>query len=168
MGKTLTSVLNVTVVRDEASETSPVDLSDWLVETERASLPAALWDASKPKPNGPSEPSADLVPDCITGLKLLKPPAGQRGARTRLTNLTWHPLEPSTVPRRGDAQEVPGATRPRDVQTAARAKQAMHASVADALATVGFNLSWRPSQEQVRFRELQAEPLSGAVAPSVK
>jgi hypothetical protein len=168
MGKALRSVLNVTVVRDDVSETSPVDLSEWLVETETTSLPAALWDAAAPRPNGPTEPSAELVPDCITGIKRLKPPAGRRGAQTSLLKMTWHPLDPSTVARSGAPQEVPTGTRSRDVQTAATGKQAKHALVAEALAAAGFQLAWQPSQAQVRFRELQAEPLAGAVASSVE
>ncbi|MET0646945.1 MAG: DUF6603 domain-containing protein [Pyrinomonadaceae bacterium] len=166
MGRALKSVLNVTVVRDDVSETTSIDLSNWLVETETTSLPAALWDSAKPKPNGPREPSADLVPDCITGIKRLKPPAGQRGARTSLTQMTWHALDPSIVPRTDARQDSPSKMRPRDVQTAAAAKQDAHARYADALAAVGFTLTWRPPQAQVRFRDLQAEPLSGAVAPS--
>lgn len=166
MGKTLESVLNVTVVRDDDSETTAVDLSDWLFEAETASLPAALWDASKPKPDGPSEPSAELVPDCITGIKRLKPPEGVRGAKASLNEMTWHPLEPSIVPRTVATQEVPKETRPREVQTTAADKQAAHGRFIEALAAAGFNLAWQPSQAQVRFRELQAEPLSGAVAPS--
>jgi hypothetical protein len=165
MGKTLKSVLNVTVVRDDIVEA--VDLSRWYVEAETSSLPAALWDASKPKPGGPKEPSAELVPDCITGVKRLKPPAGRFGAMNRLTKITWRPIEPTTVPRSNARQDSPTATRPRDVQQASAAKQDKQKSVADALAAVGFNLAWRPSPSPVRFRELQAEPLAGSVAPSV-
>jgi hypothetical protein len=168
----LESVLNVTVVRDDltetSSETSAVDLSGWVVEMETASLPAALWDASKPKENGPQEPSADLVPDCITGIRRLKPPAGQRGARVSLTDMTWNQLDASTVPRAGSAQDVPTGTRARDIQKAANTKQARHKSVAVALAAAGFDLAWTPPQVQVCFRELQAEPLAGEVAPSVR
>jgi hypothetical protein len=167
MGKKMKSVLNVTVVRDDVAQTTPVDLSRWYIEAETASLPAALWDASKPKPDGPKEPSADLVPDCITGIKRLKPPAGQRGTMNRLPKITWHRIEPTTVPRSNAQQEAPQATRPRDVRTAAAAKQARHESVADALAAAGFNLAWRPTSSPFRFRDLQAEPLAGAVAPSV-
>lgn len=165
MSKTMKSVLNVTVVRDDIVEA--VDLSRWYVEAEKASLPAALWDASKPKTDGPKEPSAELVPDCITGIKRLKPPAGQRGTMSRLPQITWHRIEPTTVLRSNAQQEAPQATRPRDVQTTAAAKQAKHKSVADALALVGFNLAWRPSESPFRFRDLQAEPLAGEVAPSV-
>lgn len=166
MGKTLKSVLNVTVVRDDIEEA--VDLSRWYVEAETASLPPALWDASKPKPGGPKEPSAELVPDCITGVKRLRPPAGRYGTMNRLSKITWRPIEPATVPRSNARQESPTATRPRDVQAASAAKQAEQKSVADALAAAGFNLAWRPSSSPVRFRELQAEPLAGGVAPSVK
>lgn len=165
MGKTMESVLNVTVVRDDIVEA--VDLSRWHVEAEKGSLPAALWDPSKPKPDGPKEPSAELVPDCITGLKRLKPPAGQRGASTSLPKITWHRIEPTTVLRSNAQQDAPKATRPRDVRTTAAAKQARHKSVADALTAVGFNLAWRPSESPLRFRDLQAEPLAGEVAPSV-
>jgi hypothetical protein len=167
MGKALKSVLNVTVVRDDVEGASPVDLSEWLVETETASLPAALWDASAPEPDGPREPSAKLVPDCITGLKRLKPPEGQRGEQTTLSKLSWHPLEPSTVPRTSARQEVPTKTHERDVQTAAAGKRDEHARISEALAAAGFQLSWRQSEAQVSFRDLQAEPLAGAVAPSV-
>lgn len=169
MGKALKkSVLNVTVVRDDVTQTQPIDLSDWLVETENASLPAALWDAPKPKSNNPPEPSAELVPDCITGIKRLKPPAGQRGACASLLKMNWHQLDTSTVPRTGVTQDVPKDVRSRDIQTAVAAKRVEHERIATALTAAGFNLAWRPSQAPVSFRELQAEPLDGAVAPSFK
>jgi hypothetical protein len=168
MGKTLKSVLNVTVVRDKGSQATSVDLSDWSVETETASLPAALWDVSKPKPDGPSEPTADLVPDCITGIKGLKPPAGRRGNKVTFSKMTWHALEPATVPRTSAEQRVPKKADSRDVQTAAAGKANKHEGYAVALAAAGFNLAWLPPQSPVRFRELQAEPLAGEVAPSAR
>lgn len=161
MNKTMQSVLNVTVVRDEVSRTLPVDLSKWTVEAETASLPVALWDAAPLKP--PSEPSAELIPDCITGVKRLKPPAGERGARATLSEMTWHRLDSPTVPRAGAQQETPTLWRSRDVEANAAGKLKEHESVARALAAAGFTLSWQPPQT-VRFRELQAVPLSGAVA----
>ncbi|HEU4386487.1 MAG TPA: DUF6603 domain-containing protein, partial [Blastocatellia bacterium] len=76
MGKGLTSSLNLTIVRDDGLVALPVDLADWVMEEERDSLPAALWNAEKPKPGGPSEPSAEVIPGCITGIKRLRPPKG--------------------------------------------------------------------------------------------
>lgn len=164
MGKKMSSVLNVTVVRDDGAQARPEDISKWIVEEERASLPAALWDATPPDPNGPGEPTAELVPDCITGLKRLKPPAGAHGDHATFSGLSWHALDGTTVRRTDAKQKPPTRTRARDVHTAAAAKQDRHQSVADALAAVGFYLAWRPASSAVRFRELQDEPLSDAAA----
>jgi hypothetical protein len=166
MGKTLDSLLNVTIVRDEVSETLAVDLTKWIVEEETSSLPAALWDAEKPKPQGPSEPSAKLIPNCITGIKRLKPPAGKCGSQAALSEMTWQRLDPANVPLSGAAQEVPSALRSRHVQAAVASKQEKQKQVFEALATVGFNLACKPAQSAVDFRELQADPLAGAVASS--
>jgi hypothetical protein len=46
-------------------------------------------------------------------------------------------------------------------------KHAEQKQVADALAAVGFDLAFNPAGQPataIRFRELQAEPLAGAVA----
>ena len=164
MGKKMSSVLNVTVVRDDGAQARPEDISKWTVEEETASLPAALWDATPPDPNGPSEPTAKLVPNCITGIKRLRPPAGVRGERVAFSGLSWHGLDAPTVRRTDAKQKPPAKTRARDVQTDASAKQDRHKSVADALAALGFDLAWRPASSAVRFRELQDEPLSDAAA----
>lgn len=161
MNKRMESVLNVTVVRDDGAETLPVDLSEWKVEPEIASLPAALWDAAPLK--APSEPTAALVPDCITGLKRLKPPAGARGACVSLHRMTWHRLDSTPVPRTSAEQAAPTLRRSRDVGAGAAGKLREHQSVAEALTAAGFTLAWQAPTE-VRFRELQAAPLSGAVA----
>ena len=99
MGKSLESVLNVTVVRDEVSKILPVNLSEWTVEEEKNSLPAALWDAAMPNLTGPPEPSAKLIPDCITGIKRLKPPAGKRGKKAVYSDLSWQSLNAVPVAR---------------------------------------------------------------------
>jgi hypothetical protein len=163
MGKSLQSILNVTVVRDDVAQTDAVDLTGWTLEAETGALPAALWNASKPKPDGPSEPTAELIPDCITGVKRLKPKAGKRGAQAEFSGMTWRPLEEKRVPESGAPQGVPTETCSRNIQAAAAGKQAEQQRIAAALAAVGFDLAWRPSQTEVRFRELQAEPLAGAV-----
>jgi len=41
--------------------------------------------------------------------------------------------------------------------------QEVKGPIAEAFKTAGFSLTWQPAQ-QVRFRELQADPLAGAVA----
>jgi hypothetical protein len=164
MGKTLQSVLNVTIVRDDVSATRPVDLTDWTIEEETGSLPAALWDAARPEPQGPSEPSAKLIPDCITGIRRLKPPDGVRGQKIPFSQLIWESLQPARIPKPGASQEFPSKTRSRSVQTVMSGKQAEQKQVIDALAAVGFNLTWQPATTAIRFRELQAEPLAGAVA----
>ncbi|HKY06508.1 MAG TPA: DUF6603 domain-containing protein, partial [Blastocatellia bacterium] len=162
MGKGLQSVLNVTVVFDDASVAEPLDVSEWSIEEEKSALPAALWEASAPNPNGPSEPTAKLIPDCITGIKRLKPPTGRRGKLAEYSQMTWHQLETKTVARPGAAQAIPTKTRPRSVQTAMASKQAALKGIADALSEVGFDLEWKPGQAEIRFRELQAEPLTYA------
>jgi hypothetical protein len=164
MGKALTSSLNVTIVRDDGTEAKPIDLAQWTIEEEIGSLPAALWDPKKPEPHGPSEPSAKLITGCITGIKRLKPPKGELGQKASLTDLRWHRLEAGRVPRSGPAQDVPSATRARDVQAAVAGKQAEQKKIVDALSAAGFNLTWQPAQGQIRFRELRDEPLAGAVA----
>ena len=157
MGKTLTSVLNVTVVNDDG--TAHPDLSDWTIELETGSLPAALWDPAKPNLK-PSEPSARLMEKCIVGVKRLKPPRGKLGPQAPLPQITWQRLDPATVTRRAGLQEIPTKTRSRDVQTVVLGKKVEQKAIVDALATAGFVLNWQAPQD---FRELQAEPLAGAV-----
>jgi hypothetical protein len=82
--------------------------------------------------------------------------------------MNWHQLDTSTVSRTVATQDVPKDVRPRDIQTTVADKRVKHERIANALTAAGFNLAWRPSQAPVRFRELQAEPLDGAVAPSFK
>jgi uncharacterized protein DUF6603 len=160
MDKKLQSVLNVTIVRDDLSDR--VDLTDWILEAETAALPAALWDPAKLelKP----EPSAKLIPNCITGIKRLKPNVGGRGQRAALSKMIWKPLDSVRVPISGASQELPEATRPRNVQAEVAAKQAEQEKVVDALAAAGFKLAWKPAKKDVRFRVLTEEPLAGAVA----
>jgi uncharacterized protein DUF6603 len=162
MGKTLESVLNVTIVRDlDGSKTKPVDLKKWIIEAETGSLPAALWDAAKPEPNGPSEPTAKLIPNCITGIKRLRPPDGERGTGAKLSDMIWHEVKLDPVARSGASQEIPSQGSYRNIQAAVSGKQAEQKRVVDALSAAGFNLAWQPAKS---FRELQAKPLVGAVA----
>ena len=62
-----------------------------------------------------------------------------------------------------DAAVTPSATRSRNIQPTLVQKQDEQKQIAAALKTAGFSLTWQPAQ-QVRFRELQADPLAGAVA----
>jgi len=164
MGKGLTSVLNVTIVRDDA-DAQPVDISSWTIEEENGSLPAALWDATTESSDSP-EPSAKLIPNCITGLKRLKPPAGTRGAQAALKEMQWHSLKKKTVTKTTAAQGVPRSNfKSGDVQTAMAEKSAQQRQVIESLAALGFNLPGKP-QTEIRFRELSAKPLSGTVAIS--
>jgi hypothetical protein len=158
MGKTLVSVLNLTVVYDDG-DVQP-DLSDWTIELETGALPAALWDPAKPNLK-PSEPSAKLMDKCIVGVKRLKPPRGKLGPQAPLPQITWQGLDKATVTKRAGLQEMPTKTRARDVQTVVVGKKAEQKAIVDALVTAGFTLNWEASQG---FRELQAEPLAGAVA----
>jgi len=161
MGKNLDSVLNVTVVRDDV----PIhpDLSKWTIEYETGSLPAALWDAAKPNLKL-TEPSAKLIEKCITGIKRLKPPSGTLGPTARLAEITWQRLDKATVNKSDVLQEIPKTTRSRDVQTVVAGKQVQQKTIVEALKTAGFSLSWQAAPPEIRFRELQAEPLAGAVA----
>jgi hypothetical protein len=161
MGKTLKSVLNVTVVRDEGSVGEPVNLSHWTFAEETGSLPAAIWDPSKPTMK-PPEPSARVIPGCIVGVKRLKPPSGKLGPNASLGNITWHRLEVAVVKKRGVSQTFPSTTHSRNVQPVMVSRQSQQKDIADALATAGFSLAWQ-RQVQVRFRDLQADPLAGAV-----
>jgi hypothetical protein len=160
MDKKLQSVLNVTIVRDDLSDR--VDMTDWDLKEETASLPAALWDpaALELKP----EPSAKLIPNCITGIKRLKPKTGGRGRKASLLQMTWKPLDSVRVPVSSGSQELPEATRSRNVEAQVAAKRPEQDKVVDALAAAGFKLAWQPAQKDVRFRELSEEPLTGAVA----
>lgn len=161
MGRKLESVLNVTVIPDDSAVTQPT-LSQWTIEAERGSLPDALWNPEKPNLR-PSEPSAKLIEGCITGIKRLKPPIGKLGNRARPPKIEWHPLEAGTVIKTDTTQESPSSTRSRNIQPALVQKQEEQKKIASAFAAAGFSLSWRPAQE-IRFRELQADPLAGAVA----
>lgn len=161
MGKKLDSVLNVTLISDDASAPLP-DLSQWTVEPEIGSLPEAIWNSAKPNLR-PSEPSAKLITGCITGIKRLKPPKGKLGKRATPPKIEWHPLEPGKVGKSETAQESPTATRSRNIQPTLVQKQDEQKKIREAFKTAGFALTWEASRE-VRFRELQADPLAGAVA----
>lgn len=166
MGKPLTSVLNVTIVRDDGSMIQPVDLTKWIIEEETNALPAALWDSALPNPKGPSEPTAKLIPNCITGIKRLKPPKAERGPGVAPTDLGWQQLTKIPVSKPTAELKIPSAGSFRNVQAAVAKKQAEQEQIAGVLASAGFTLAWKPAQAQtdIKFRELQAEPLVGAVA----
>jgi hypothetical protein len=162
MGKSLDSVLNVTVIQDEVSA-STFELSGWTMEEEISALPAAVWDPAKPNLR-PSEPSAKLIEGCITGIKKLKPPRGQIGKKA-VPEITRHRLPALSVPWSATSQEIPPATVNRDIQPVVIAKHDNQEKVAAALTAAGFALRWQAAPvAEVRFRELQADPLGGAVA----
>ena len=163
MGKNLESVLNVTVVHEEGSLTEAVDLSEWTIEEETGALPAALWDEAKPQLK-PSEPSAKLIGDCITGIKRLKPPAGKLGAFAALTEITWQRLDLGRVKKSTASQKFPSATHSRNVETVMIGKKVEQEKIAKALTAAGFSLAWQPAQGEIHFRELQADPIAGEVA----
>jgi len=163
MGKSMDSVLNVTVVEDRVSGSPrPMDLNGWSMEEEISALPAALWDPAQPNLR-PSEPSAKLIDGCITGIKKLKPPRGTLGNASAPPPLDWHQLEVLNVPRSTTSQEIPSTTATRDIRPSVVATQDSQKQVVAALAAAGFALTVQAAAE-VRFRELQADPLAGAVA----
>jgi hypothetical protein len=164
MGKAMDSVLNVTLVRDEGLQVEAVKMSGWTIEEEIGSLAAAVWQTGKPNLK-PIEPTAKLVEGCITGIKRLKPPPGTLGKKAELPPLQWHRLEAFEVVRSKATQKKPAAKGTRNVQTLAAQKQADQENIVKALSSVGFSLTWQKvSQSEVRFRELQADPLAGEVA----
>lgn len=164
MGKKLDSVLNVTIVEEMGSGTRPTELTGWTMEADNSALPAAIWDPAKPNLR-PSEPSAKLIDDCVTGITKLKPPRGKLGNKFKQPDLRWHVLDAGSVNRSATPQEIPSATVSRDIQPLVVAKQDSQKKVADALTAAGFVLTWQPATAAaVSFRELQADPLGGAVA----
>lgn len=160
--KLVQSVLNVTIVRNDLSD--GVDLKDWSLDEETTSLPAALWDPARLEPNGPSEPSAKLIPNCITGIKRLKPKSGGRGRRAALSQMKWKSLDSVRVPISVASQELPATTRSRNVQAEVAGKQSEQEKVVNALVAAGFKLAWQPVKKDVLFRVLNEEPLAGSVA----
>ena len=139
-------------------------MSGWTIEEETGSLAAAIWQPGKPNMK-PTEPTAKLVEGCITGIKRLKPPAGTLGKKAELQQLDWHPLGAFRVVRLKATQKKPGAKGSRNVQTLSAQKQAEQENIVKALSSVGFSLTWQKVLESdVRFRELQADPLAGEVA----
>jgi hypothetical protein len=164
MGKELDSVLNVTIVKVELSGTSAVPLAGWAMEEETCALPAALWDPDRPNLT-PSEPSAKMIQGGITGVRKIKPPRGKLGKKIELPPINWHRLEIVTVQRPTAPQEIPAASRTRDVRSVLADQQDNQKKVVAALEACGFALTWEaPAPAEVRFRELQADPLAGAVA----
>jgi hypothetical protein len=162
MGKTLDSVLNVTIVQDEVSA-STFELSGWTMEEEISALPAAVWDPAKPNLR-PSEPSAKLIERCITGIKKLKPPRGKLG-KEAVPEILRYQLPALNVPWSATSQEIPPATVSRDIEPLVIARQENQKKVAAALSAAGFSLTWQAAPvADVRFRNLQADPLGGAVA----
>jgi hypothetical protein len=164
MGKGIDSVLNVTMVRDEGEQVEAVKMSGWTIEAETGSLPAAVWQPGKPNMK-PTEPTAKLVEGCITGIKRLKAPAGTLGKKAELPAVEWHALEVFKVVRLKATQKKPAAKGARSIQTLVAQKQAEQQNIVNALSSVGFALMWQSVKESdVRFRELQADPLAGEVA----
>jgi hypothetical protein len=164
MGRDIQSVLNVTIVRDDAARVEAVDIPDWTIEEETGSLPAALWEPGEPNMR-PSEPSTKLVTGCITGIKRLKPKRGALGKKATPPPIDWNPLEKGTVTRPAATQEKPATGGRRDVQQLVAQKQSDQEKIVAALAASGFSLTWKAvPQADVRFRELNADPLAGAVA----
>ncbi len=164
MGKKLESVLNVTIVLDEVGGAKAVDLTGWGMEEETSALPAALWDPATPTLK-PSEPSAKMIPGGITGVGKIKPPRGKLGNKVELVEIKWRELDAGVVTRSTTAQEIPAPTNTRDLRPVMVEKQDHQKKVVAALAAAGFALTWQaPDLADVRFRELQADPLAGAVA----
>ncbi len=164
MGKGIKSVLNVTIVRDDISIVEAVDVTDWTMEEEVGNLPAAVWQPGEPNMR-PTEPTAKLIEGCITGLKRLKPPRGKLGKKAAPPPLEWHVLEKGKVVQSTTAQKKPAARGARNIQTLVAQKQADQKDIVAALTSAGFSLSWQSlPQADVRMRELQADPLAGAVA----
>ena len=164
MGRGIDSVLNVTIVHDDASLVEAVELSEWTVEEERGSLPAALWEPGVPNMR-PSEPTATMVDGCITGLKRLKPPRGALGKEATPPPIEWHKLAEGRVSQSSTTQQKPGRSQDRNIQPLVIQKQANQKKIVAALATIGFSLGWQEvAQAEIRFRELQANPLAGDVA----
>jgi hypothetical protein len=113
----------------------------------------------------PTEPTANLLNGCITGIKRLKPPRGTLGKKAASPPVEWLPLDKGGAPLSTAKQEKPGAKGTRDVQKVLAQSQGVQKDIAAALSSVGFSLTWQsvPAAD-VRFRELQADPLTGAVA----
>jgi len=152
------------MVRDEDRQVEAVKMSDWTIDEEIGSLAAAVWEPGKPNMK-PTEPTAKLVEGCITGIKRLKPPSGTLGKRAELPPLELHRLEAFKVLRSKATQQKPPAKGPRNIQTLVAKNQNEQQNIAQALSSVGFSLAWQSvSQSEVRFRELQADPLAGEVA----
>ena len=162
MGKTLDSVLHVTVVRDEGSVADALNLSGWTIEEETGPQPAALWDDEKPKLKL-TEPTAKLIDGCITGIKRLKPPSGKLGPHAPLTQISWQPLALGKVTKSSATLNFPSTTHSRNVQQVMARKKAEQEKIASALSMAGFSLTWQPMQAGTQFRELQADPLAEAV-----
>jgi len=139
-------------------------LKDWTLQAETGALPAALWEAGEPNMK-PTEPSAKLVEGCITGIKRLKPPRGTLGNKATSPPIEWHRLAPGRVAKSGATQTKPVPVTTRTIQPLVAQKQDEQKKVVAALAAVGFSLMWQAATPaDVRFRELQADPLAGAVA----
>lgn len=167
MGKGIDSVLNVTIVHDKDGQVEVVKMAGWTIEEEIGSLAAAVWEPGKPNMK-PTEPTAKLVEGCITGIKRLKPPAGTLGKKAQLSQLEWHRLEAFEVVRSMATQKKPPAKGTRNIQTLVAEKQVDQENIVKALSSVGFSLTWQKiAQPEVRFRELQADPLAGEVHPQI-
>jgi hypothetical protein len=113
----------------------------------------------------PSEPTSKLVNGCITGIKRLKPKRGAIGKKATPPPIDWNPLATGNVLKSSTSQEKPGAGGVRDVRQLVAQKQADQENIVAALSAAGFPLTWKAvPPADVRFRELNADPLAGAVA----
>ena len=106
-----------------------------------------------------------MIEGGIIGLKKLKPPRGKLGNKIDVPSIEWHQLAVFSVDRPTTSQEIPGGTGSRDLRRVMIEKQESQKDVVAALALAGFTLTWQPAPvANLSFRELQADPLTGAVA----
>lgn len=83
-----------------------------------------------------------------------------------MSDLGWQKLKKIPVSKPSEDLKIPAPANFRNIQAAVAKNQTEQEQIAGLLASAGFHLTWKPAQAKadVKFRELQAEPLLGAVA----
>lgn len=162
MLKKIQSRLDVAVCREIDGRPETLNLSGWTLEAAVDTKPKALW---SPDQAPLSQPGAETLPDCITGIKSLKPPPG-RADGNKFGPFPIDHLEPFHAAVRKAAgstilQNAPGPmTRP-DVQAVAQQKRKRRQDLTKTLVARGFILPKPEEKEQ--FRPLYTSPLQGSV-----
>jgi hypothetical protein len=164
MGVTkLESPCIVTVV-DEDNQGRVNNLDQWTMDEDRSAMPAAVWDNVGLDPAAP--PNAKTVPDCVVGVRRLRPPTGdtrgeQIGGITAQA-LAYDPLDDKPVSEKLAAQAAP--QQPWDAIPQVNGDEAVRRHIAVGLQQAGFIEAANFGTAAAVSRPLDAVPMRSVLS----